>query len=144
MARGDSLARQLKLMTLLEDRQELAVTDVARELGWTPRTVYRDLAVLERIGVPIYQERKGRRARWRVVDGYRRRLSVSLSWAEMLALAAGRKLLAGVGGTLDAAAASAAAKIGGALPSELGRRALRADASIAAVLGAQHEHREEV
>ena len=55
MARGDSLARQLKLMTLLEDRQELAVTDVARELGYTTRTVYRDLAVLERIGVPIYQ-----------------------------------------------------------------------------------------
>src|SRR5438067_8741248 len=93
MARGDSLARQLKLMTLLEDRQELAVTDVARELGYTTRTVYRDLAVLERIGVPIYQERKGRRARWRVVEGYRRRLSVSLSWSEMLALALGGKLL---------------------------------------------------
>ena len=52
MARGDSLARQLKLMTLLEDRQELAVTDVARELGYTTRTVYRDLAILERIASP--------------------------------------------------------------------------------------------
>src|SRR5256885_16088254 len=92
MARGDSLARQLKLMTLLEDRQELAVTDVARELGYTTRTVYRDLAVLERIGVPIYQERKGRRARWRVVEGYRRRTSGSPR--------SGGKLCPGPGGEL--------------------------------------------
>src|SRR5438874_4380588 len=145
MARGDSLARQLKLMTLLEDRQELAVTDVARELGYTTRTVYRDLAVLERIGVPIYQERKGRRARWRVVEGYRRRLSVSLSWSEMLALALGGKLLAGLGGTpLADGSVSALQKLANALPSELAKRASLARRSVSATLGSTHDHRDAV
>jgi len=53
--------------------------------------VYRDLQVLERVGVPIYQERQGRRARWRVMEGYRRSLSITLSWPEMMALVLGRK-----------------------------------------------------
>src|SRR4051812_40886259 len=145
MARGDSLARQLKLMTLLEDRQELAVTDVARELGYTTRTVYRDLAVLERIGVPIYQDRTGTRARWRVVDGYRRRLSVSLSWSEMLALALGGKLLAGLTGTpLADGSTSALQKIGEALPSELAKRAGHAAQAVSGTIGGGHEYRDDV
>src|SRR3954454_21125674 len=131
MPRGDSLARQLKLMTMLEDRQELAVCDAARELGYTTRTVYRDLAVLERGGVPIYQDRTGTRARWRVVDGYRRRLSVSLSWSEMLALALGGKLLAGLTGTpLAAGWVSALQNLATALPSELEKRGSRAGRSV--------------
>src|SRR5437763_5776869 len=86
MSRGDGLARQLQLMQILEKRQEIAVPAVAAELGYTVRTVYRDLQVLERIGVPIYQEKTGRKARWRVVEGYRRKLSITLSWPEMVAL----------------------------------------------------------
>src|SRR4051812_6056464 len=145
MGRGDSLARQLSLMKMLEDRQELAVSDAARELGYTTRTVYRDLAVLERVGVPIYQDRKGSRARWRVVDGYRRRLSVSLSFCEMLALGLGGKLLAGLPGTpLADGSASALQKIGGALPSELAKRADHAAQAVSATLGGGHEHRDDV
>src|SRR5712671_6336003 len=145
MGRGDSLARQLSLMKMLEDHQELAVSDAARELGYTTRTVYRDLAVLERVGVPIYQDRTGTRARWRVVDGYRRRLSVSLSWSEMLALALGGKLLAGLPGTpLADGSASALQKIGGALPSELAKRAGHAAQAVSATLGGGHEYRNDV
>ena len=66
---------------------------MATDLGYTVRTVYRDLQVLERVGVPIYQERQGRRARWRVMEGYRRRLSIILSWPEMMVLVLGRNLL---------------------------------------------------
>src|SRR5690242_3262947 len=99
MGRGDSLARQLSLIQLLEERREVAVNEAARELGFTPRTIYRDLAVLERVGVPLYQDRAGMRARWRVVEGYRCRLALSLTFAEMLALSAGRDLLAGLAGT---------------------------------------------
>src|SRR3954464_6536763 len=145
MGRGDSLARQLSLMKMLEDRQELAVSDAARELGYTTRTVYRDLAVLERVGVPIYQDRTGTRARWRVVDGYRRRLSVSLSWSEMLALALGGKLLAGLTGTpLADGSTSALQKICGALPSELAKRAGHAGQAVSATLGGSHEYRDDV
>lgn len=111
-------------MQLLEERREVAVTEVAEELGATVRTVYRDLSVLERFGVPIFPEKRGTRSRWRVMDGYRRRLSVTLSWPEMVALTVGRDLLAGASGaTFHESAISALGKIRGALPKELTERA---------------------
>ncbi len=120
MARGDSIARQLELMELLERRGQLNVAAVARELGYARRTVYRDLSILERVGVPIYQERSGRRSRWRVVEGYRRRLSLTLSWSEMLALCLGQRFVAELkGSVLDRAARSGIDKIRAALPGEL-------------------------
>src|ERR1700693_479226 len=125
MSRGDGLARQLQLMQMLERRQQIVVPEVAEELGYTVRTVYRDLQVLERVGVPIYQERRGRHARWRVMEGYRRRLSMTLSWPEMMALVLGRKLLAKLSAApLADAAASAVAKENEGLPRGAGQRAL--------------------
>ena len=84
----------------------------AGELGCTERTLYRDLVVLQEVGVPVYQEREGKRLRWRLVDGPKRRLSVTLSFAETLALTAGRDLLAGLAGTFfHEAAISALEKV---------------------------------
>lgn len=138
--RGESLERQLKLMQILDERRQLAVHDVAKELGWTARTVYRDLIVLERVGVPIYQDRQGTRSRWRVVDTYRKRLSVTLSWPEMLALSAGRDLLAGSSGSLfHESAISALDKIRGALPAELVKRAETLANGVSAAVGIQVE-----
>ena len=142
MSRGDGLARQLKLMQMLEHRQEIAVPEVAAELGYTVRTVYRDLQVLERVGVPIYQDRHGRQARWRVMDGYRRRLSITLSWPEMLALVAARKMLEGISAApLGDAAASAVAKVNEALPREVAQRAARFDAILSTQGGPAHDYR---
>src|SRR5438105_7590896 len=96
-----------------------------RSPRWPPTSgtrceVYRDLQVLERVGVPIYQERQGRRARWRVMEGYRRRLSITLSWPEMMALVAARKMLEGLSAApLAEAAASAVTKVNEALPREV-------------------------
>ncbi len=141
MARGDSLARQIELWQLLEDRGRLVVAEVARELGYTARTVYRDLSVLERIGVPIYQERRGRRSRWRVVEGYRRRLSLTLSWLEMVALVAGRRFVGGLAGSpLERAAESAIEKIRAALPKELVTRAEGALARVTASVSPAHDY----
>ncbi len=142
MGRGDSLARQLSLIQLLEERREVAVGEAARELGYTQRTIYRDLAVLERVGVPLYQDNRGRRARWRIVEGYRHRLSLSLSFAEMLALTAGRELLAGLSGTVfHEAAISALEKVRAAIPAEISRRATAAAKRLSASAGAAHDHR---
>jgi proteasome accessory factor B len=142
MSRGDGLARQLHLMQMLEHRQEIVVPEVAAELGYTVRTVYRDLQVLERVGVPIYQDRRGRQARWRVMEGYRRRLSITLSWPEMLALVAARKMLEGLSAApLADAAASAVAKVNDALPREVAQRAARFDAMLSAQLGPAHDYR---
>jgi predicted DNA-binding transcriptional regulator YafY len=141
MARGDSLARQLNLIKLLDARREVVVTEAAKELGFTPRTVYRDLAVLERVGIPIYQERTGVRARWRVVDGYHRRIPISLSFSETLALAAGRDLLAGLAGTLfHESAISALEKVRAASPREISSRVDAAAKRISAAGGAVHEY----
>lgn len=141
MSRGDGLARQLQLMQMLERRQEIVVPEVAAELGYTPRTVYRDLQVLERIGVPIYQERQGRKARWRVIDGYRRRLSITLSWPEMLALRAAAKMVEALGAPpLSGAAETALAKVGEALPPEVAGRAARLDEFLSAHPGALHQY----
>jgi len=134
--RGDSLARQLRLIQIFDERREVAVPEIARELGWTPRTVYRDLSVLERVGVPIYPERRGSRSRWRVVEGFRRRLSITLSWPEMVALTAGRGLLAGASGSFFHESAIAALdKIRSALPEELVRRADAMGKSLSASTG---------
>jgi predicted DNA-binding transcriptional regulator YafY len=141
MSRGDGLARQLQLMQMLEHRQEIVVPEVAAELGYTVRTVYRDLQVLERVGVPIYQERQGRNARWRVMDGYRRRLSITLGWPEMMALALARKMLERLSAPpLTGAAASAIAKVNDALPREVAQRAAGFDQVLSAHLGASHEY----
>jgi predicted DNA-binding transcriptional regulator YafY len=141
MSRGDSLARQLQLMHMLETRQVIDVPGAATHLECTPRTVYRDLQVLERVGVPIYQDRQGQKARWRVIDGYRRRLSVTLSWPEMVSLLLARKLVAELGETpLGEAAESAVQKIAGALPREIADRAQRFGGSLSAGSGPGHRH----
>jgi len=128
-------------MQMLEHRQEIAVPEVAAELGYTVRTVYRDLQVLERVGVPIYQERQGRHARWRVMDGYRRRLSITLSWPEMMALALGRKLLEKLSTVpLSDAATSALAKVNDGLPREAAERGAGCDEAVSAQLGASHDY----
>jgi len=141
MSRGDGLARQLQLMQMLEHRQEIVVPEVAAQLGYTVRTVYRDLQVLERVGVPIYQERQGRQARWRVMEGYRRRLSITLSWQEMMALVLARKMLAKLtAAPLADAAASAVAKVNDALPREVAQRAAGFNDAVSALLGASHDY----
>jgi predicted DNA-binding transcriptional regulator YafY len=141
MSRGDGLARQLQLMRMLETRQEIVVPEVAAELGYTVRTVYRDLQVLERVGVPIYQDRRDGQARWRVVEGYRRKLSLTLSWPEMIALGLARKLLAQLGTTpLGDAATSAMKKISDALPREVADRTSRFEEALTAQLGAGHDY----
>jgi predicted DNA-binding transcriptional regulator YafY len=137
MSRGDSLARQLQLMSMLETRHVIDVPDAAQQLLCTRRTVYRDLQVLERVGVPIYQERRGGHARWRVIEGYRRRLAITLSWPEMVALLLARKVVAGT--PLGAAADSAVQKIAGAAPREVVERARAFDPALSASLGPAHD-----
>ena len=51
--------RILKLLTALHSGKALSVDDLAQELDVTRRTVFRDLSVLERSGVPF---RRGRAA----------------------------------------------------------------------------------
>ena len=123
MARGDGLARQFELWMLLDQERELSVDDAARRLGCTRRTVYRYLDVLQRLNMPLYQEQHGKRVRWRLLDGYHRRLSVQLSLHEVMSLVAAEHLLSGMKGTVfTQAAQSGVTKLKVALAPELRKR----------------------
>jgi predicted DNA-binding transcriptional regulator YafY len=80
--RGEAFARQLRLLALLEGRREgLEIDEAAAELGARRRTIYRDFRVLEDAGFPLASAHDGRRARWRILEGYRHRLQLTLTWA---------------------------------------------------------------
>lgn len=127
--RGDAYARLMRLLAMLEARPEgLELDEAAGELGALRRTVYRDLRVLEDCGVPLLSERDGRRARWRIMPGYRHRLQLSLTWSELVALMAARQALSGLAGTLfHDGAASALEKVRATLPRALAERFRAAD-----------------
>lgn len=108
MARGDSLSRQLQLWMLLDRERALSIEDVCRRLEINKRTLYRDLEVLERCGMPLWQEKQGRRVRWRLDDGFKRALSVNLSVQEVMAIVAAERLLSSMAGTVFASAATTA------------------------------------
>jgi predicted DNA-binding transcriptional regulator YafY len=137
LVRGDAFARQLKLLALLEARREgVELEEVARALGAKRRTVYRDLRVLEDAGIPLTSAREGRRARWRMVEGFRHRLQLSLSWDELLALMTAREALSGVAGTLlHDGVASALEKVRATLPKGLAERFRAAEGLVSAPAG---------
>jgi predicted DNA-binding transcriptional regulator YafY len=112
MPRGNQSARQWRLLQMLGRPTGLAVEDGARELGCAVRTVWRDLRALQDGGFPIYDERDGRRGVWKVEEGFRDRLPLPLSLAEIVALLVSRDLLdAGGAGLFGPAVVSAFDKI---------------------------------
>jgi len=135
--RGETSVRQLRLLALLQARPEgVEIDEAAGELGTLRRTVYRDFRVLEDAGYPLTSERDGRRARWRMMEGYRHRLQLSLSWSELVALMTARRALAGLAGTLlHDGAASALEKIRVTLPKGLAERFRAAEAMVSAPAG---------
>jgi predicted DNA-binding transcriptional regulator YafY len=95
MPRGDQLARQWRLLHLIDRPAGVTVQDAARELACTIRTIWRDLSVLQDAGFPIYDDKApdGRRGLWRIDDEFKARLPLKLSLAELAALLMSRDLL---------------------------------------------------
>jgi predicted DNA-binding transcriptional regulator YafY len=62
------LARLVAILTHLQTKRYLTVNDIEKKFGVSSRTIYRDLSVLEKAGVPIFNERtKG----YSIIEGYR-------------------------------------------------------------------------
>src|SRR5258707_852409 len=95
MPRGNQLARQWRLLHLLDRPAGVAVEAAAEELGCTVRTIWRDLSVLQEAGFPIFDEpgADGRRSLWKIREDFKLRLPLKLSLAEIAALIMSRDLL---------------------------------------------------
>jgi predicted DNA-binding transcriptional regulator YafY len=130
--RGKAFARQLRLLQLLESRSGgLEIGEAADELNTGRRTV-----VLQGEGIPLEVERDGKRARWRMMEGYRHRLHIPLTWSEVLALSTGSRLMAGLAGTLfHESAVTALEKIRATLPKGLSERVRAAEATVSTAKG---------
>jgi predicted DNA-binding transcriptional regulator YafY len=87
MARGDQLARQWRILqSLIASRRGKSAADLARELEYHWRTVYRDLEALQQAGFPIFTDRVEGKNLWSILDSARHSAPIPLNLTELMAL----------------------------------------------------------
>ncbi len=94
MARGDQLARQWRILqSLIASRRGKSAADLARELDYHWRTVYRDLEALQLAGFPIFTDRVDGKNLWSILDSARQDIPIPLDLTEVMALYFSRGLM---------------------------------------------------
>ena len=115
--RNAEVIRQWKILKRIEAGRYTSSQDLAEEHGVTERTIRRDIEALQEAGFPLYDERSDGRKIWRLVEGYKQRLTQTFSLAELSALYFSKNLMSFLGGAPFAQDLEAAfAKIREALP----------------------------
>lgn len=116
--------RLVAVLLLLQRREQVTASEVARELEVSERTARRDLDALAMAGVPVYSL-QGRGGGWRLLGGARTDLS-GLTASEARALF----LVAGPASTATPAVKAALRKLVGALPEPIREQAEAAATSV--------------
>ena len=117
--RNAEVIRQWKILKTVEAARHATTQALANEQGVTERTIRRDIEALQEAGFPLYDEREDGRKVWRLVPGYKQKLTQSFSLSELAALYFGKNLLSYLGGAPFARdLESAFAKIREALPAK--------------------------
>ena len=96
--RNAEVIRQWKILKTIEAGRFTAIPELAEAHGVTERTIRRDIEALQEAGFPLYDDRADGRKVWRLVEGYKQRLTQSFTLAELAALYFGKNLLSFLGG----------------------------------------------
>lgn len=97
--RNAEVIRQWRILKTIEVGRFTTVSQLSEQFGAAERTIRRDIEALQEAGFPLYDEEDaaGRRV-WRLVPGYRQKLTQTLTLSELAALHFGRNLLSFLGG----------------------------------------------
>jgi predicted DNA-binding transcriptional regulator YafY len=99
--RGTQLARQWKVLRLIESRKKgITGAELANELEAPLKTVYRDLEAVQEAGFPIYTERDGKNSYWKILDTPKKDFPVPRTVTELMAVRMSRDLLSVFHGTI--------------------------------------------
>ena len=85
MAKGDRLARLLRMVMMIQGRPGLSAEELARRCSIGERQIFRDLQLLEVSGIPIYNDQG-----YRLVEKFTLK-DISLTLEEALSLIYGVK-----------------------------------------------------
>ncbi len=96
--RNAEVIRQWKILKRIEVGRYVSSRDLVTEHGVSERTIRRDIEALQEAGFPLYDERQEGHKIWRLVEGYRQRITQTFTLAELAALYFGRNLMAFLGG----------------------------------------------
>src|SRR5262245_20140928 len=96
--RTAEVIRQRKVVKRSEAGRHTTTSALAEEHGVTDRTIRRDIEALQEAGFPLYDDRTDGKKIWRLVEGYKQRVTQSFSLAELSALYFGRNMMSFLGG----------------------------------------------
>jgi len=96
--RNAEVIRQWKILKRVEAGRHATTAALAEEHRVTERTIRRDLEALQEAGFPLYDERVEGKKIWRLVEGFKQRVTQNFSLAELSALYFGRNMLSFLGG----------------------------------------------
>jgi predicted DNA-binding transcriptional regulator YafY len=96
--RNAEVIRQWRILKRIEAGRYTSAQDLAEEHSVTERTIRRDIEALQEAGFPLYDERSDGRKVWRLIDGYKQRLTQTFTLAELSALYFSKNLMSFLGG----------------------------------------------